>query len=115
MYSILLLLANVFAFYVVGIYGFTITPITPSLDRINYVTAPTRITTCHGVIDENNGVQEASLVGLGDDHEAFGESMAKSIALWLDDEVSPITICGLIGYWEALFRFCLSPQKSSLT
>mmetsp|Transcript_31240 Transcript_31240/g.66039 ORF Transcript_31240/g.66039 Transcript_31240/m.66039 type:complete len:171 (+) Transcript_31240:81-593(+) len=89
MYSILLLLANVLAFYVEGIYGFTIAPIPPSLGRINTVTTQTRITTCHGVIDENNGVQEASLAGLGDDHEVFGESMAKSIALWLDDEWMP--------------------------
>jgi len=112
MYSILLLLANVLAFYVEGIYGFTIAPIPPSLGRINTVTTQTRITTCHGVIDENNGVQEASLAGLGDDHEVFGESMAKSIALWLDDEVSPITICELMSYWEGrhCYIFCLSPQ-----
>ncbi len=35
----------------------------------------------------DNGVIEASLAGLGDDHEAVGENMAKSVAAWLDDEV----------------------------
>jgi len=33
------------------------------------------------------GVQEASLEGLGDDHETVGENMAKSVAAWLDSEV----------------------------
>lgn len=37
--------------------------------------------------DKNLGVQEASLEGLGDDHETVGENMAKSVAAWLDSEV----------------------------
>lgn len=35
----------------------------------------------------DTGVQEASLEGLGDDHETVGENMAKSVAAWLDSEV----------------------------
>lgn len=37
----------------------------------------------------DNGIQMVSLEGLGDDHEAVGETMAKSIAAWLDDEWLP--------------------------
>ena len=35
------------------------------------------------------GIQMVSLESLGDDHEAVGESMAKSLAVWLDDEWMP--------------------------
>lgn len=37
----------------------------------------------------SNGVEVVSLAGLGDDHEAVGENMAKSIASWLDEEWIP--------------------------
>ena len=35
------------------------------------------------------GIQMVSLKSLGDDHEAVGESMANSLAAWLDDEWMP--------------------------
>ncbi len=35
------------------------------------------------------GVQLVSLAGLGNDHEAIGETMAKSVAAWLDAEWMP--------------------------
>ena len=35
------------------------------------------------------GVQLVSLAGLGNDHEAVGETMAKSVAAWLDAEWMP--------------------------
>lgn len=35
------------------------------------------------------GVQLVSLVGLGNDHETVGETMAKSVAAWLDAEWMP--------------------------
>ncbi|KAL7523357.1 hypothetical protein ACHAXR_000140 [Thalassiosira sp. AJA248-18] len=41
------------------------------------------------VDDEAGGVQTVSLAGLGDDHEAVGETMAKSVAAWLDAEWLP--------------------------
>ncbi len=96
MYPSILFLVNLLAFFVDDIFGFTGAPITKSIYRINAGTASTMIITCRGAIDGNNGVQEASLAGLGDDHETVGESMAKSIALWLDDEVSPIGIFELM-------------------
>lgn len=40
-------------------------------------------------MDANIGVETVSLSGLGDDHEAVGENMAKSVAAWLDDEWLP--------------------------
>ncbi|KAL7463657.1 hypothetical protein ACHAXS_004018 [Conticribra weissflogii] len=89
MYPSILFLVNLLAFFVDDIFGFTGAPITKSIYRINAGTASTMIITCRGAIDGNNGVQEASLAGLGDDHETVGESMAKSIALWLDDEWMP--------------------------
>ncbi|KAL7431162.1 hypothetical protein ACHAXM_002549 [Skeletonema potamos] len=39
--------------------------------------------------ESSNGVQLVSLAGLGDDHEAVGENMAKSVAAWLDEEWMP--------------------------
>lgn len=36
---------------------------------------------------DENSVEEVSLSGLGDDHEAVGENMSKSVAAWLDAEV----------------------------
>ena len=49
--------------------------------------------------EEGNGVVAVSLDGLGDDHEAVGESMAKSVAAWLDAEVRSYSsvICILCG------------------
>lgn len=38
---------------------------------------------------QSSGVQLVSLEGLGDDHETVGESMANSLASWLDDEWIP--------------------------
>ncbi|EJK54020.1 hypothetical protein THAOC_26429 [Thalassiosira oceanica] len=38
---------------------------------------------------QSSGVQLVSLEGLGDDHETVGESMATSLASWLDDEWIP--------------------------
>ena len=38
---------------------------------------------------ETAGVEMVSLASLGDDHEAVGESIAKSLADWLDDEWMP--------------------------
>mmetsp|Transcript_26475 Transcript_26475/g.56329 ORF Transcript_26475/g.56329 Transcript_26475/m.56329 type:complete len:169 (-) Transcript_26475:26-532(-) len=35
------------------------------------------------------GVEAVSLAALGDDHEAVGEMMAKSVAAWLDEEWMP--------------------------
>ena len=47
--------------------------------------------------ESSNGVQTASLEGLGDDHESVGENMSKSVAAWLDAEVSAVTelICSV--------------------
>lgn len=39
--------------------------------------------------ESSNGIQLVSLEGLGDDHEAVGENMAKSLAAWLDEEWMP--------------------------
>ena len=38
---------------------------------------------------ETAGVEMVSLTSLGNDHEAVGESIAKSLADWLDDEWMP--------------------------
>ena len=38
---------------------------------------------------ETAGVEMVSLASLGNDHEAVGESIAKSLADWLDDEWMP--------------------------
>lgn len=38
---------------------------------------------------ESVGVELVSLAGLGDDHEAVGDNMAKSVAAWLDAEWMP--------------------------
>ena len=47
--------------------------------------------TLSGTTDaEGNGIELVSLDGLGVDHEAIGESMAKSVAAWLDEEVSTL-------------------------
>ena len=39
--------------------------------------------------DDDDGVQLVSLEGLGNDHEAVGETMAKSVVAWLDAEWMP--------------------------
>ena len=39
--------------------------------------------------DNAEGIQMVSLESLGDDHDAVGESMAKSFAAWLDEEWMP--------------------------
>lgn len=39
-----------------------------------------------------NGVETVSLDGLGSDHEAVGDRMAKSVAAWLDAEVRKMAI-----------------------
>lgn len=39
--------------------------------------------------DGSNGVELISLESLGDDHEAVGANMGKSLALWLDEEWIP--------------------------
>lgn len=36
---------------------------------------------------DGNGIELVSLDGLGVDHEAIGENMARSVAAWLDEEV----------------------------
>lgn len=41
------------------------------------------------VSGETAGVEMVSLASLGNDHEAVGESIAKSLADWLDDEWMP--------------------------
>lgn len=38
---------------------------------------------------DTGGVELVSLTGLGEDHEAVGEMMAKSVAAWLDAEWMP--------------------------
>mmetsp|Transcript_26251 Transcript_26251/g.63029 ORF Transcript_26251/g.63029 Transcript_26251/m.63029 type:complete len:188 (-) Transcript_26251:1677-2240(-) len=38
---------------------------------------------------DTGGVELVSLAGLGEDHEAVGEMMAKSVAAWLDAEWMP--------------------------
>lgn len=39
-----------------------------------------------------NGVETVSLDGLGSDHEAVGDRMAKSVAAWLDAEVRKVSM-----------------------
>ena len=39
-----------------------------------------------------NGVETVSLDGLGSDHEAVGDRMAKSVAAWLDAEVRKVVM-----------------------
>ena len=43
-------------------------------------------TEVHATDAPSNGIELVSLASLGDDHEAVGESIAKSLADWLDDE-----------------------------
>ena len=43
-------------------------------------------TNLHATDAPSNGIELVSLASLGDDHEAVGESIAKSLADWLDDE-----------------------------
>ena len=45
-----------------------------------------RIDKLHATDAPSNGIELVSLASLGDDHEAVGESIAKSLADWLDDE-----------------------------
>ena len=46
-------------------------------------------TRLHAAEENSGGVQLVSLESLGDDHEAVGENMGKSLAAWLDDEWMP--------------------------
>ncbi|KAL9191369.1 hypothetical protein ACHAXT_001075 [Thalassiosira profunda] len=39
--------------------------------------------------DDAGGIQLVSLAALGDDHDAVGDAMAKSLAAWLDEEWMP--------------------------
>lgn len=60
-----------------------------------------------------NGVEAASLAGLGDNHAAVGENMAKSVAAWLDAEVRlPLTVhvencffCIIILLWYCYYHY----------
>ena len=50
------------------------------------VSSISRINTNLHATEPSNGIELVSLASLGDDHEAVGESIAKSLADWLDDE-----------------------------
>ena len=53
----------------------------------NKASVSSRINTnLHATDAPSNGIELVSLASLGDDHEAVGESIAKSLADWLDDE-----------------------------
>ena len=62
-------------------YSFVVTP------QTQHNKAGSRIdTNLHATDAPSNGIELVSLASLGDDHEAVGESIAKSLADWLDDE-----------------------------
>ena len=81
----LLSLALVVLMMTCRVQCFTTTSSSTSI-RTTYNSLTTRL---HAAEENSGGVQLVSLESLGDDHEAVGENMGKSLAAWLDDEWLP--------------------------
>lgn len=82
------------SFIINGTYSFS--PVSFSRILSANVITPIRLSNSK----EGNGVEAVSLDGLGDDHETVGESMAKSVAAWLDAEVSLYVKLHIISHFH---------------